>query len=242
MNLFNRIVMVLACLILLVLVGFVLIQPLDAIDMARSGLAIFEQTVMNEQLYSIFLGVTSLILILLLVVLILELRHPRYRTVRVKSKGNVQLDVSSVAQSLAYRVDELPGVRQVVRSSAGGAPCHQSRQRHRSSVRPRYQPVGERAGIDRSGYQDVPRHRRDATRAQSARQGKGEHPTRTLSRRGRSRKSTAEIGPVGGRACRINFGAEHRHKPAVIIRYGSTIPSRINCSSSQMIRSMRMGR
>lgn len=114
MNLFNRIVMVLACLILLVLVGFVLIQPLDAIDMARSGLAIFEQTVMNEQFYSIFLGVTSLILILLVIVLILELRHPRYRTVRVKSKGNVQLDVSSVAQSLAYRIDELPGVRQVV--------------------------------------------------------------------------------------------------------------------------------
>lgn len=114
MNFFNRIMMVLACLILLILVGFVLIQPLDAIDTARFGLTIFEQTVMNEQFYSIFLGVASLILIILLVVLILELRHPRYRTVRVKSKGNVQLDISSVAQSLAYRVDELPGVRQVV--------------------------------------------------------------------------------------------------------------------------------
>jgi hypothetical protein len=54
-------------------------------------------------------------LVILLVLLWLELRRPRRKTVRVKTQGggNAHLDVQSVVQSLEYRIDELPGVRQV---------------------------------------------------------------------------------------------------------------------------------
>lgn len=115
MNTFNRIVMVLGILVWIAAVTFVVLLPLDAVGVARIGLDQFEQALFDDQFFTAFLAVCGGALFLLLVLLILEIRRPRRRTVRIKTqgRGNAQLDVESVTQSLEYRVDELAGVRQV---------------------------------------------------------------------------------------------------------------------------------
>ncbi len=115
MNTFNRIVMVLGILFWIAVVTYVVLLPLDAVGVARLGLDVFEQSLFDDQFFTIFLAVSGGILFLMLVLLVLELRRPRRRTVRIKTqgRGNAQLDVESVTQSLEYRVDELAGVRQV---------------------------------------------------------------------------------------------------------------------------------
>lgn len=115
MNTFNRIVMVLGILIWIAAVSYVVLLPLDAVGVARFGLDQFEQSLFDDQFFTFFLATSGVILFLLLVLFLLELRRPRRRTVRIKTqgRGNAQLDVESVTQSLEYRVDELAGVRQV---------------------------------------------------------------------------------------------------------------------------------
>lgn len=115
MNTFNRIVMVLGILLWIAAVTYVVLLPLDAVGVARLGLDVFEQSLFDDQFFTIFLAVCGGILFVMLVLLVLELRRPRRRTVRIKTqgRGNAQLDVESVTQSLEYRVDELAGVRQV---------------------------------------------------------------------------------------------------------------------------------
>jgi hypothetical protein len=115
MNAFNRIVMVLGILIWIAAVTYVVLLPLDAVGVARIGLDLFEQSLFDDQFFTYFLIVSGVILFVLLMLLWLELRRPRRRTVRIKTqgRGNAQLDIESVIQSLEYRVDELAGVRQV---------------------------------------------------------------------------------------------------------------------------------
>lgn len=115
MNTFNRIVMVLGILVWIAAVTYVVLLPLDAVGVARIGLDQFEQSLFDDQFFTYFLAVSGVVLFLLLVLLWLELRRPRRRTVRIKTqgRGNAQLDIESVIQSLEYRVDELAGVRQV---------------------------------------------------------------------------------------------------------------------------------
>jgi hypothetical protein len=118
MNIFNRIVMILAILVLVLAVAFVLVRPLDAVDGIKAALAFFEQMMLDDQLYLLFLIGSSVVLLFLVILLTFEFRRPRHKTVRVivptAVGGNVQLDIASVAQNLEYRIDELPGVRQVV--------------------------------------------------------------------------------------------------------------------------------
>ncbi|NLG28146.1 MAG: alkaline shock response membrane anchor protein AmaP, partial [Chloroflexi bacterium] len=62
-----------------------------------------------------FLPIGAAILLLLLVLLYLEIRKTQHKAVRIQTQdgGNARLDISSVAQSVEYRVDELAGVRKV---------------------------------------------------------------------------------------------------------------------------------
>jgi hypothetical protein len=115
MNTFNRIVMVLGILVWIAAVTFVVLLPLDAVSVARVGLDLFEQSLFIDQFFTYFLIVSGVILFLMLIFLWLELRRPHRRTVRIKTqgRGNVQLNVESVTQSLEYRIDELAGVRRV---------------------------------------------------------------------------------------------------------------------------------
>lgn len=115
MNIVNRIVMVLAILLGLFVVLFVMIRPIDAVDLVRANLDYFAQGLFDDQSFFIFLAATGALEFVLLVLFWLELRRPRRKTVRIKTKGGgtAQLGVQSVAQSLEYRIDELAGVRKV---------------------------------------------------------------------------------------------------------------------------------
>jgi len=115
MNAFNRIVMVLGIIVWIAIVAYVVLLPLDAVGVARSALDIFERSLFDDVFFTYFLIGCGVVLLILLVLLWLELRRPRRRTVRIRTQGpgNAQLDVESVAQSLEYRIDELSGVRQV---------------------------------------------------------------------------------------------------------------------------------
>lgn len=115
MNVFNRVVMVIALLFWLAVVAVILLRPLEAASLVKTYVSVFEEGLFNDQFFLLFLVIGGAILLLLLVLLVLELRRGRRHTVRVRTKGagNAQLTVDSVVQSLEYRIDELPGVRQV---------------------------------------------------------------------------------------------------------------------------------
>jgi hypothetical protein len=107
--------MTLAALILLAVTVAIIVAPVPAVGVVRSGLDAFEQAIYRDQFYAIFLAVAVVLAVWWLVLLWLELRRPRRKTVRIKtpSDGVAQLGVESVSQSLEYRIDELPGVRKV---------------------------------------------------------------------------------------------------------------------------------
>lgn len=115
MNVFNRIVMVLLVLCLFALVATLLVLPIQSVGFVRTYLDVFEMWVPGEQAFLIFLLGGAIILLLLFVLFILEVRNPRRKTVRIKTKGGgkAQLGIESVAQNLEYRIDELAGVRKV---------------------------------------------------------------------------------------------------------------------------------
>jgi len=115
-NVFNSIMMTLLILLLIVLVVYVMVLPSAAHYSATEGLKVYEQDIVNGNLpYTWFLVGGAAILLLLLVLFVLEVRKPRRKAVRIKTQagGSARLDITSVAQSLEYRVDELAGVRQV---------------------------------------------------------------------------------------------------------------------------------
>ncbi|MFO7918634.1 MAG: alkaline shock response membrane anchor protein AmaP [Anaerolineae bacterium] len=115
MNTFNRIIMVLAIILALVTVASIMARPLEAVELARLGLQYFEEGLFDEQFFYIFLGVAAGIELILLILLWLELRKRTRDSVQVdiEGGGRAKLSTSSIAQSLEYRIDELPGVREV---------------------------------------------------------------------------------------------------------------------------------
>jgi len=115
MNVLNRIIMVLIILFLVVAVGTVLLTPFNSVSVTRLNLDYMETILSDAQVLMIFRAAGAGVLLILLLLLWFELWRPRRKTVRIKTQsgGNAQLDVQSVAQSLEYRIDELPGVRQV---------------------------------------------------------------------------------------------------------------------------------
>ena len=115
MNVFNRIVMVLAILLGLFLVLFAMLRSLDAINIVRANLDYLEQSLFDDQFYYGFLLVLGILEFVLLILFWLEIRRTKRKTVRIKTRGGgkTQLGVESVVQSLEYRIDELAGVRKV---------------------------------------------------------------------------------------------------------------------------------
>ncbi len=115
MNVFNRIVMVLLILGLLGLAALLLINPLSVLQTGADALSRAQDSVLFSDAnwniyYMVGVGVVALVLLILL---ILEVRRTRKKSVRIKTEGDgkARIGVESVTQSLAYRIDELPGVR-----------------------------------------------------------------------------------------------------------------------------------
>lgn len=115
MNIFNRIVVVLALIINIVLAVFLIVYPVTAINALRYELDLLEQVFYSDRSFFIFYGAMGLCILVSLVLLILELRRSRKKTVKIRTEGGgrAELGVESVKQSLEYRIDELAGVREV---------------------------------------------------------------------------------------------------------------------------------
>lgn len=116
MNTFNRIVIVVLLLALMALVVGLLLAPFDLLRIGKLTLQALEDLLLYAPtFYPWYVGVLVALLVLFLVVFYLEIRKTRKRTVLIQSgsDGLAYIDVQSVVNSLAYRIDELPGVRDV---------------------------------------------------------------------------------------------------------------------------------
>lgn len=116
MNAFNRVAFVIIVLLLMAAAVLLLVFPLQTLQTAVASLETLEENlIQRENFFLFYVIVLVAVLILLLFLLFLELRPRRKKSVRIRTEGagQVQIGVDSVTQSLAYRIDELPGVRDV---------------------------------------------------------------------------------------------------------------------------------
>lgn len=115
MNVFNRIVMIVLILLALAAAIALAVFNVAALDFVRLYVDALQQALFVDQYYLIFLAALGVWALLMVILFVLEVRRPHYKTVRIKTKGGgkARLGIDSVAQSLEYRIDELAGVRKV---------------------------------------------------------------------------------------------------------------------------------
>ena len=123
MNTVNRIVVVLFLVALAIILPVVVIIPGPAISALEGGLAAITDSLMavsragaTEQMvfFLVRLVIAALIFLICLLLIILEVRRPRKRTVAIQgAEGQAELMVDSITSHLAYHVDQIPGVIKV---------------------------------------------------------------------------------------------------------------------------------
>lgn len=122
MNVLNRLIVVLLLLLIILATALIVIVPLETLrtvattfEWLRQGSADY----MNSSDRLLFAGgrvlAGGIIVFACLILLWLELRRPRKKTIRVQklSGGEAQVAVSSIEQRLAYNIDQLPDVIKV---------------------------------------------------------------------------------------------------------------------------------
>ncbi len=117
MNVFNRIVMVLILLTLIVAVAFVMMRPVTSASILLGVVHSLRDIVLlmpGSFQVSSAVGVAALVLLLVLLGLEVRPTARRFVQVQTKGRGTANLGLESVANSLEYRIDELEGVRKVV--------------------------------------------------------------------------------------------------------------------------------
>jgi preprotein translocase subunit SecG len=119
MNVVNLLVMVVLLLIIILLVAVIAIQPEESFQLGSVFFDWARQSSANLKgpgNWPIFAAgrviVGGALVILCLVLLWLELRRPRKKTVRVQkvAGGEAHIAVDSISQRLAYNIDQLPDV------------------------------------------------------------------------------------------------------------------------------------
>ncbi|RLC61557.1 MAG: alkaline shock response membrane anchor protein AmaP [Chloroflexota bacterium] len=123
MNTVNRIVVVLLLVALALILPVVVIVPGPAISALQNSLAAITNSLIAianagaaEQMAFFLMRVViaALIFLICLLLIILEIRRPRKRTVAIQgAEGQAELMVDSIASHLAYHVDQIPGVIKV---------------------------------------------------------------------------------------------------------------------------------
>jgi hypothetical protein len=121
MNVFNRLIVILLLLVTIILAALVAIVPEYSLRLAAVTFDWLHQGAANymENNRLFFVGMRILIggavILLGLVLLWLELRRPRKRTIRAQklAGGEAHITVDSVEQRLAYNIDQLPDVVRV---------------------------------------------------------------------------------------------------------------------------------
>jgi hypothetical protein len=121
MNVLNRLVMIVLILIIIIVVAVVAIAPVESLrlgaaffDWLRTGAADYKDA--NWPLFTagqVIIG--GALVLICLFLLWLELRRPRKKTIRVQkvAGGEAHVTIDSIAQRLAYNIDQLPDVIKV---------------------------------------------------------------------------------------------------------------------------------
>ena len=122
MNVFNRIVMIVLILLIIVVVAVVAIAPMNSLNFSARFFAWLHENAdayANGPDWPYFAGgrvvIGGGIIIFCLFLLWLELRRPRKKTIRAQKMagGEAHIAVDSIAQRLAYNIDQLPDVIKV---------------------------------------------------------------------------------------------------------------------------------
>lgn len=114
MNVFNRVVVILLVLGIIFTMPILMIAPRPFIGILAQQLTTIEPLIdFRAQLVIVLVGV--IVLLLCAVILWLELRRPALRTVKLRqvSGGEAELTTDSIAQRLAYNIDQLADVVRV---------------------------------------------------------------------------------------------------------------------------------
>ncbi len=114
MNVFNRVLIVILLLGLIVALVVSAVLPMTVVAWLQALGRGADELVIAPVVY-IRLGVTAVLLVLAVVLLVLELRRPQRHSVVVQQAGGsvVEVGVDSIARSLEYYVGQVPGVVKV---------------------------------------------------------------------------------------------------------------------------------
>ena len=122
MNVFNRLVVLLLLLLIIVATALIVIVPQETFRLTAATFDWLRQSssdYINSSDRLFFAGgrviVGGVVVIACLVLIWLELRQPRKRTIRTQklSGGDAHITVDSIEQRLAYNIDQLPDVVKV---------------------------------------------------------------------------------------------------------------------------------
>lgn len=122
MNILNRLVVILLLLVMIVVVAVTAIEPDGALKSASVFFDWLSQGASEYQTgtdWALFaLGrvlIGGAVVVVCLILLWLELRRPRKKTIRAQKMagGEARIAIESIAQRLAYNVDQLPDVIKV---------------------------------------------------------------------------------------------------------------------------------
>lgn len=128
MNVLNRLLIVLLLLAIIVLAVVIVIAPRQSISVTEQGLSGLGQWVdlwQTPRYWPLFASgrviLGGALVLLCLLLLWLELRQPKKKTIRVQqvAGGEASISVESIAQRLAYNIDQLPDVINVSPNIAG---------------------------------------------------------------------------------------------------------------------------
>jgi hypothetical protein len=115
MNVFNRVVMIILIIVMIVGGVYLLLRPMDVFNLGASGIKVLQDQIYGSRFFMYFAIGGGVLLFVLLLLFWLEVKRVHFRIARVQTKGksNTWLGIQSIAQSLEFRIDELAGVRTV---------------------------------------------------------------------------------------------------------------------------------
>lgn len=123
MNVFNRLVVILLLLLIIMATALIALVPQETFrltaatfDWLRQGSADYIKSPDRLLFAGARVIVGGIVVIVCLLVIWLELRRPRKRTIRTQklAGGEAHITVASIEQRLAYNIDQLPDVVKVV--------------------------------------------------------------------------------------------------------------------------------
>jgi len=117
MNIVNRILIVILLLVVMVLCNILLVTPgaIDAVALQSAALARFFDTFQSWARVGLGVLFALALDIVLILFIILEVRRPKRKAIRVEKStgGEVQVSIGSIADRLRHEIDRLPDVLRV---------------------------------------------------------------------------------------------------------------------------------